>query len=204
MITLSELQRDALGELFNIGVGRAAAALSAIVGGEVELSAPNVELIEPVQLKEHLLGNEFRQLSAVSQQFTGPFDAEAILLFPERNALTIVGRMLGEEIPPEELAEYEQEAMCEVGNIILNACVSALGDQFETEFSGSLPVHRFSDSESLELGVGADQAHILLLQIKLDIREERIEGHLLFLLEIRSLTALLQQLDQYLVRQGLA
>jgi chemotaxis protein CheY-P-specific phosphatase CheC len=36
---LNELQRDALGEIFNIGVGRAASSLSQIVNDTVLLSA---------------------------------------------------------------------------------------------------------------------------------------------------------------------
>ena len=35
MVNLTELERDALVEIFNIGVGHAAAAMSAIVSGTV-------------------------------------------------------------------------------------------------------------------------------------------------------------------------
>ncbi len=40
MVDVSDLKRDALLEIFNIGVGRAASSLSMIVGDEVLLSAP--------------------------------------------------------------------------------------------------------------------------------------------------------------------
>lgn len=204
MIDVTELQRDALGEIFNIGVGRAADSLSQIVGDEIELTAPNVLFLHPADLQQSLLKDEFKQLSLVSQDFSGPFDAKAMLLFPERNALVIVAHMLGQQVPPEQLSEFEQEAMCEVGNIILNACISALADLFKVEFSGGLPSHQHADPRFIDLfGADPDQM-ILVVQVDLTIRKERVNGHMLFLLSVSSLTELLQCIDRFLSGQGLS
>ncbi len=204
MVEISELQRDALAELFNVGVGRAASTLSQIVGQEVELSAPVVNLVQPSQVSRILMGSTFRKLSTVSQDFSGPFDAKAMLVFPEANALVIVSHMLDADMSPEELSEFEQEAMCEVGNIILNACVSALADLFEVEFHGDFPVHQFSDTNSIALFGDDDTQAVLTLQVNLSISKEEIEGHLLYLLSVSSLQALLECLQGYLVKQGMA
>lgn len=204
MIEFSELQRDALGELFNLGVGRAADSLSKIVQDEVELSAPMISLVRPTEVASTLLGSEFRQLSMVTIDFSGPFDAQTILLFPERNALAIVSHMLDPNMTPEELSEFEQEAMCEIGNIILNACISSLADEFSVEFHGGLPVHHFSDTDSMDMFGDAEEQIILVLQINLAMRHEHVEGHLLFLLSVSSLQALLDCVDCYLERQGMA
>ena len=204
MVDFNELQRDALGELFNLGVGRASHSLSLMVQDEVELSAPAVSLVRPEEVAATLLGSEFKELSMVTLDFSGPFDARAILLFPERNALAIVSHMLDPNMPPEELSEFEQEAMCEIGNIILNACISALADEFGVEFRGGLPAHHFSDTNSLPLVGEGDNQVILLLQVQVAMRQERIQGHLLFLLSVSSLNALLDCVNAFLVRQGLA
>ena len=201
-MTLDELQADALGEIFNIGVGRAAAALSQIVNSEIELSAPTVALVPTATVRETLSSNEFSHFSSVSQYFEGPFNAEAVLIFPETNALLIVSQMLGNQLSPEELSEYEQEAMCEVGNIILNACVSLLADLFHVEFNGGLPKHRFGDVEALGFDTG-DASSVLVLQIAMRINQSNITGHLLFLLGVKSLQSLFERLDAYLVEQGL-
>jgi chemotaxis protein CheC len=203
MIELGEMQRDALGELFNLGVGRAAYSLSQMVRGEVELSAPAVSLVRPAEVAATLLGSEFKELSMVTIDFSGPFDAQTILLFPERNALAIVSHMLDPNMAPEELSEYEQEAMCEIGNIILNACISSLADEFEAEFQGGLPVHHFSDTDSLPLFDDSGDQVILLLQIHLNMRLEQVQGHLLFLLSVNSLNSLLECVDRYLARIGM-
>lgn len=200
--TLSELQQDALGEIFNIGVGRAAAGLSLIVNDEVLLSAPRVQLVPTAEVHHTLLGKDYQSFSTVSQNFSGPFDAKAILIFPENNALTIVSHMLGDDIPPDELSEYEQEAMCEVGNIILNACLSALADIFKVSIEGGLPQHQFCDSQNIVID-GMSQDVVLVLQVDMSISQEHVEGHLLFVLSVNSLEGMISYLDAYLASQGL-
>ena len=199
---LNELQRDALGEIFNIGVGRAASSLSQIVNDTVLLSAPEVTLVRREDASKVLLGSEFRQFSFFFQNFSGAFDAEAMLIFPESNALEIVRLMVGPHMSIEELSEFEQEAMCEVGNIILNACMSALADLFHIALNGTLPVHRFGDTESLAF-LGGDDQMVLVLQVDMTISQQRVQGHILFLLSVVSMRSMLDCLDAYLRENGL-
>ena len=204
MIDLSELQRDALSEMFNIGVGRAAASLSQIVQEEILLSAPMVRLLTSEQAAEELGHAEFTNYSTVTQAFRGPFDAHALLIFPETRALQIVSLMIGQHISPEELSEYEQETMCEIGNIILNACISALADLFHTEFDSTLPVHHYGNYQSIKLSDDADRTHLLLIQVDLIISKQQLQGHILFLMSVNSLHALLDCVNRYLQEQGIA
>ncbi len=205
MQVLNELQLDALGEIFNIGVGRAASSLSLIVNDAVQLTAPSVALVHRDQAASILRGAELEQFSTVSQTFSGPFDAQAILVFPESNALEIVRLMVGPHMSIEELSEFEQEAMCEIGNIILNACMSSLADIFHVSFDSTLPLHRFGNTDNLPILDGdADGQMVLLLQVDMVISQQRIQGHILFLLSVASMSSLLACLGRYLDEQGLA
>lgn len=204
MTELNELQLDALGEIFNIGVGRAAASLSQIVNDTVLLTAPSVLILPRERATEMLAGTEQRMFSTVSQTFSGPFEADAMLVFLEANALEIVRLMVGPHMSIEELAQYEQEAMCEIGNIILNACMSSLADLLRVSFHSTLPRHRFGSTESLPMLEGDEEHMILLLQVDMIISQQRIEGNILFLLSIASLTSLVGALDNYLREHGLA
>ncbi len=203
MIKVSELQRDALGEIFNIGVERAAASLSQIVRDEIKLSAPTIQLVVPSEVKRVLTGREFDHLSTVSQEFAGPFDARAMLVLPKQNALLIVSQMLEGVVPPEQLGEFEQETMCEAGNIILNACISALADLFRVEFQGSLPIYENRQSLDLLGNICDEVPIILVVQIDLVIRQQSIQGHLMFLLSVSSLDELLRSINRYLETFGL-
>lgn len=45
---------------------------------------------------------------------------------------------------------------------------------------------------------------VLLLQVDMVISQQRIQGHILFLLSVASMSSLLACLDRYLNEQGLA
>ncbi|MGV8893328.1 MAG: chemotaxis protein CheC [Burkholderiaceae bacterium] len=200
MNLLSDLHLDALTEIFNVGAGRAASSLSEIVGDEVKLSVPSIEIIKSEEVDAKLAAQNSAKFSAVSQHFSGPFDADAVLLFTEENTLEIVRDMMGSQMSLEELADFEQEAMCELGNIILNACLSAMADMLNISMDSSLPsytveslndiVHRIADN--------SDQPFILLLHIDLAIEKRHTEGHLIFLLSSTSLGSLVTQIQRFI------
>nr|WP_315466513.1 chemotaxis protein CheC [uncultured Undibacterium sp.] len=200
MDSLSELHLDALGEVFNVGAGRAAASLSEIVGDEVKLSVPSVEIRKSSEVDSNLMALTSLKFGVVSQNFSGPFEAQALLLFTESHALEIVRDMMGSQMSIEELAEFEQEAMCELGNIILNACLSAMADMLTISLNSSLPDYKVASAEDIfrSLRNSEDQPYILVLHIDLSIEKRHSEGHLIFLLSSMSLRSLVKQLEQFL------
>ncbi len=200
MDTLTELHLDALTEVFNVGAGRAAASLSEIVGDEVKLSVPSIEIKKTSESDASIITLNSAKFGAVSQQFSGPFDAEAVLLFTEDHALEIVRDMMGSQMSIEELAEFEQEAMCELGNIILNACLSAMADMLQISLDSSLPSYKIATSEEIFRGISntTDHPYILVLHIDLTIEKRHSQGHLIFLLSSMSLRNLVTQIDRFL------
>ncbi|WP_050476701.1 chemotaxis protein CheX [Herbaspirillum rhizosphaerae] len=201
MKVLSEIELDALTEVFNVGAGRAALSLSEIVGEEVLLSVPSVEILKAAEVNSRVLTLKDNKFATVSQLFTGPFDAEAVLLFTENYALEIVRDMMGSQMSIEDLAEFEQEAMCELGNIILNACLSAMADMLKISLSSSLPTYNMSSPEEISARLaeqGRDDSYILVLHIDLVLEKHHTEGHLIFLLSSTSLNKLISHIQQYL------
>lgn len=204
MDALTELHLDALTEVFNIGAGRAAASLSEIVGDEVKLSVPLIEIKKTSEADQVLMEFNSVRFGAVSQQFTGPFEADAVLLFTEAHALEIVRDMMGSQMSIEELAEFEQEAMCELGNIILNACLSAMADMLHISLNSSLPSYKIATTEEIFKAIieASDQPYVLVLHIDLKIEKRQSEGNLIFLLSSMSLQNLVIQLDKFLGSVG--
>ncbi|RXZ36059.1 chemotaxis protein CheC [Oxalobacteraceae bacterium CAVE-383] len=197
---LSDLQLDALTEVFNIGAGRAAESLSEIVGDTVLLSVPSIEILENKDIDAARLGLENDEFAAVSQIFSGPFDAEGLLLFTETHALEIVREMMGSEIAIEDLPEFEQEAMCEVGNIILNACLSAMADIFGIQLDSGLPRYSQASPQWILRYVSYEMERdcLLVLHIDLKIEKRQTQGHLIFFLSTDSLNQLVEHVQRYL------
>jgi chemotaxis protein CheC len=198
--TLSELHLDALAEVFNVGAGRAAASLSEIVGDEVKLSVPSIEVKKSSEINASIMELTNLKFGVVSQHFSGPFDAQALLLFTESHALEIVRDMMGSQMSIEELAEFEQEAMCELGNIILNACLSAMADMLHISLNSSLPDYKIASTDEIfkSLRSSDEQPYVLVLHIDLSIEKRHSEGHLIFLLSSMSLRSLVEHIEQFL------
>jgi len=186
---LTELEIDYLSEIFNIGVGNAASSLSQMVNQPIKLSVPEFTFISAEDLVI-LLGKE-KLLCSVSQKMDGPFMAQSLLLFPENDSLEIVKKMLGDHLSDESIAELQNEAMSEIGNIVLNACIGSLSESLETNFKIDLPEFERSTPKNIlqSKNLNTDDL-ILFIRIELTLSESKISGYLAFLLGFDSFAVL--------------
>ena len=202
MVRLSELELDALVELFNIGVGQAASAMSEIVNETVTMSVPSISFLTRSAAAKLLATKSTGsgRICGISQRYTGAFQTDAILMFPEEKSQQIVRLMVGQAMPLEELSQMEQEAMSEIGNILLNSCVGALANIFERELNGSLPDYRVGYSDDLMASAGAPEAMVLMLHIEFTIERQQITGDVAFIMDLTALEDLKAHVNSYLAR----
>ena len=201
MFDLTELQHDALVEIFNIGVGHAAASMSGIVNEEVTMSVPSISFLNRADAAALLGNRDGHRICDVSQHYEGAFQTEAILMFPEDKSLEIVRLMVGDSVPLKELTEMEQEAMSEIGNIILNSCVGTLANIFSQELTGSLPMYHIGTSEEiLTASGGLADTVVLMLHIDFILEKHQIHGYVAFILDLTALHDLREQVDRYLAK----
>lgn len=200
-------ERDAVTELLNIAIGQAAASLSQLVEDEVRLSVPFVDFLSPAQAAERLEEEtQGADSVAVRQHFEGHFYGDILLIFPERRSLDLVRHMLGDEVPLEQLTELEQEALLEVGNIILNACLGSLSNQLKLPVEGSLPVYvRGRGARILELGAGKAVANqeelVMFLHVDFSLLRKDIHGYLAFVMDIVSAQHFVAAVQAYVAAQ---
>ena len=119
---LTDIEQDALAEIANMGVSRAANSLRQMVGEQVLLSVPAVKIVTRQAASKLVERNNAKKLVAVQQSFEGPFAGRALLIFPEAQSLELVRSIVGDEHSLEDVIDLEQEALAETGNIILNGC----------------------------------------------------------------------------------
>jgi len=203
MFNLSELENDALVEVFNIGVGQAASSMSGIVNETVRMSVPSISFMNRADAGRMLAGGPDlaqERICGVSQNYDGAFRTEAILMFPEDKSLEIVRLMVGEAVPLKELTEMEQEAMCEIGNIILNSCVGTLANIFQRELQGSLPRYHLGTSDEILTATGSQDDTVLMLHIDFVVERQQIHGYVAFILGMSALHDLKDQINQYIAR----
>lgn len=100
-----------------------------------------------------------------------------------------------------ELTEMEQEAMSEIGNIILNSCIGTLANIFGQQLSGSLPMYHVGSSEEILTASGSPaDAIVLMLHIDFILEKHEIHGYVAFILDMSALHDLQDQVDRYLAK----
>ncbi|NCP40292.1 MAG: chemotaxis protein CheC [Rhodoferax sp.] len=189
-MTLTELELDALVEVFNVGVGQAASALSQLAGDTVRLNVPKVEMLTKQGVSSELTAQGAGRICAVKQEFSGVLNTEAVLMFPVQQSLQLVQMMVGDDVPLEQLGEMEQEALAEIGNILLNSVVSGVADVLKLRFEGSLPCVALGPVQDVLGAQGSLDDMVLSLQIDFAIDALEIQGFLVFMLDVESVASL--------------
>ncbi len=199
---LNELQLDALTEMVNIGVNRAAAGLREMVGEQVHLSVPNVALVGREQAIATLAATEASSLVGIHQVFDGDVTGRALLIFPDTKSLELVRAVAGAELSLEEIIELEHEALAEIGNIILNGCMATLANMLQRNLKMSLPeILRGKPEIFFNLKPPPEAGEIVMfLYINFAIRQRDIRGYIAMLMDMPSMAALQILLDEYIER----
>lgn len=191
---------DALTEIFNLGVSQAAHALSQIAGDAVLLTVPRVLVLSRSEVTHHLGGAGMASVSAVRQRFSGEINAEAVLMFPADRGLELVQMMVAGVLPLEHLAEMEQEALSEVGNILLNSVMASVADALQIELDGALPSVELSKVHRVLQPDNGSGGQVLLIDIQFEVAAREVQGLLAFLLDVASQDLLEQLLTRFLQR----
>ena len=191
---LSELEFDALTELVNLGVSRAALSLREMIGREVLLSVPRVSLMERREAIDSLGKAELSTLVAVHQIFEGDINGRALLIFPEAKSLELVRAVANGTLSLEDIVELEHEALAETGNIILNGCLGTMANMLHRSLSVSLPEVVRGDGARLfefdKQSDGEDNGLVLFLYINFAMQDRDIRGYIAMLMDLPSLGSL--------------
>lgn len=129
--------RDALREVSNIAMGRAAALLARVLGVFVQLPIPNVNIFEVSELHMALTdAQRGERLSAVCQGFIGDAIAgEALLLFHD-SEVADMARLIGVQPKGER---DTSEMLLDLASLLIGACLTGIAEQIDVRFSQGHP-----------------------------------------------------------------
>ncbi|CAO3425214.1 chemotaxis protein CheX [Azospirillum doebereinerae] len=201
---IDDLVHDALTEVINVGIGNAATRLSKIVKDEILLSVPQVTIMSRNDALRHLPGLGEEALVAVRERFSGEFSGCALLIFPEANSLELVRAALPEGCDLDEIVSTRQEAISEVGNIILNGSLSSIANSLRHTLVISLPELLQGDGRAILFNGEGCSPHeaILFAQVDFLLNARSIQGYVLLTLdlpELEDLRRILTKLVQDMV-----
>jgi chemotaxis protein CheC len=194
---LTEIEQDALSEIANMGVSRAANSLRQMVGEQVFLSVPTVQIVTRQAASKLVERNNSKRLVAVQQSFEGPFGGTALLIFPEAQSLELVRSIVGDEHSLDDVIDLEQEALAETGNIILNGCLATIANMLHRTMRMSLPSIVRGDGAALFGSTASAEQFVLFLYIDFNIKKRDVRGFIALLMDLPSIAALKKIVNDY-------
>ena len=130
-------------QLISLGIDEAAERLKELTDSSIQVKIPALTTAEavdcPLQLKEQF-GSQL--ISVTELPFSGELEGVAQLLFSQKNALELTAMLTGEEPNSPEFEELKEEALTEVGNIVLNSVIGEVSNQLNQNLAFSVPIYR--------------------------------------------------------------
>ncbi|HNZ29826.1 MAG: CheY-P phosphatase CheC [Candidatus Aerophobetes bacterium ADurb.Bin490] len=196
LLTLTEIQVDALKEVGNVGAGHAATALSQLLKKKIMISVPQVKILK-LQEVENLLGDSNTLVAGIIMNVLGDVTAKILLLLTRESALSLADMLLQNPVGTTKvLSEVGNSAIKETGNILAGAYMNALNEFLGLLLLPSVPSLVFDISgailNSLSEGFEGMSTHILSIETQFsEANDKVIKGYLLLVPDIPSVKVLL-------------
>lgn len=192
-------QLDALTELMNIGVGRAAGMLNEMIDSPIELNVPVVKVLKASELAGEIGQPADELLSFVRLVFQGAIRGTAALLFPTDSAANLVAALTGDETS-QDLDSVRAGTLSEVGNIVINGVMGSIGNVLAIPLTYELPTYVEATLAQLfrktRKGARADpDPTVLVAHTRFTVQHLEIQGTILLIFEVLSFDALLAAID---------
>lgn len=196
---LTEREQDVLIETFNVGVGRAADLMSRMLDLKVDLTLPQLDVIEGRNvstLKERIGDGE---QAIISMDYQGNLNGSSIVVFPYESSKGLVDILTHAELLEEEFESFKTTTLTEFGNIILNGVMGTVGNIMGKGIDYSPPnFFQFSFYEYLERKYrNLDDSYFIVVRTSFVIEDLQARGHLVVVMGVDSLHSLLNSLLLY-------
>lgn len=201
MKVLTEQQQDALKELINMGFSRTAASLSELTGDRVLLEVPKISIHPIEELLAQMTGFIEGEVATVSQIFTGSMSGTALLLLNYEGAVILTDLLTPQDSTlTRRLDASDCEVLTEVGNILLNACLSVFGNLLQMYVSFSVPRLHLESLKALldSLVIGKEEMrYAMVIYTAIRLRNNAIKGYLIIVLSVSSFDSFLGAIDNW-------
>ncbi|MCM1143206.1 MAG: chemotaxis protein CheC [Blautia sp.] len=193
---MSQEYFDILKEIGNIGAGNATTALAQMLQCKVDMSVPQVNLLEFKELGS-TMGGEEQIMAGIYLGVEGDITGSIMFLLEKNAARFLVSKLMGMELEGDDFNEMEYSALKEVGNIITGAYLNSLSSLTNLKIFPSIPditvdmAGAILSVPAIEFGALGDR--ILLIQTQF-FDEVAIDGYFILIPDMDSYGKILSAL----------
>lgn len=194
--TVSREYYDILKELGNIGAGNATTALAQMLQCKVDMSVPQVNLLEFKDVAT-LMGGEEQIMAGIYLGVDGDITGSIMFLLEKDAARHLVGKLMGMPTEGDDFSEMEISALQEVGNIITGSYLNSLSAMTNLKIFPTIPslaidmAAAILSVPAIEFGILGD--HILLIQTQF-FDEVQLDGYFILIPDLESYGRILSSL----------
>ncbi len=207
-IDLTEDQYEMLKEVVNLAMGQAGSDLASILKSFVDLSVPEIQVVNAEKLAEKILRksvfDETESVTLFRQTFYNAalMEGEAIVIFNDETRQRF-SEILG--ISGQMNAVEEMDFMLELTNLMVGACLNSISEQlFSTGMTFS-PPELLSENQALRVVAyetfkrrNLKWEYTLLSKITFNLKDKFFKSDLLIFISEAAIKAVSQSLDKLL------
>ncbi|MCR4832556.1 MAG: chemotaxis protein CheC [Butyrivibrio sp.] len=195
---LSSQYFDVLKEIGNIGAGNATTALAQMMGGKIDMSVPQVKLLDFKDVGD-MMGGAEQIMAGIYLKVEGDIDGSIMFLLEQNSARHLVSKMMMQEETDsdEPLDEIQMSALKEVGNIIAGSYLNSLAQMTNLKMIPSVPYLAIDMAgailsvPAIEFGVMGDS--MLLIETQF-FDEIKLSGYFILLPDLEGYAKILKAL----------
>ncbi|RFA37730.1 CheY-P-specific phosphatase CheC [Virgibacillus dokdonensis] len=197
---LTQMQKDALREIGNIGAGNAATSMSKLVNRKIDMDVPTVNIVSFDEMMERIGGPE-SVVVALLFRIQGDAPGTVYFIFSIEEAEALIKEITNNDALRLDVNdELAISVIQEAGNIVTGAYLSALGDFTNITMHPSVPYLSIDMAGAiltvglLEVSQVADYALIIDAKISSSYQVSQIKGNFLFIPDPDSFSKLFKAL----------
>ena len=204
---VNDLQIDALKEFVNIGIGKAADVLNAMLESPVELKAIDVFVLDKNQIDEILTSEDNTRLSIVGMEYFGSIEGTSFLVMEKADSLKMVKLLVGDMVfdGKDELDAIRTGTLAEIGNIILNSILGMISNILDMELSYTVPHYTEETLASLYKSFFQSEKYsrtVVKIRSNFLVKKKSINGSILIVFDELTFTEITNHIDKLLGEQS--
>lgn len=194
---LNTVMLDVLGEIGNIGSGNAVTALASMLSKRVDMSVPQVRMLE-FKDAAAILGGEENLVVGIYLDLHDDIEGNIMFILDLISAINLTDMLLNRQSNDKKLDDMALSALSEVGNILASSYVNSLSALTDLKISVSVPslaidmAGAILSVPAIQFGKIADQ--ILFIETVFEEGNSYVKGNLFLLPDMVSFEKILLKL----------
>lgn len=193
MPDLSDMEKDALGEIGNISMGSAATSLSILLGRRVSITTPRVSTSSLREIKSQYP----LPYMVIEVGYTHGIKGTNLLAMHEHDGLIIADLMMGNDgtNPPTQLNELYMSAVSEAMNQMMGSVATSMSTIFKKKVDISPPTVNLVDfgTDTTVTNMATDDDQLIRVSFRMEV-EDLIDSEIMQILPVDVAKEMVQNL----------